>query len=171
MLINRRNVVKDPSKSVAPCEEFFMLVVEAHVLAAAMHFFKMRSLEDTPSEEFFPTDRIQKDSLQWCRALMDALQKLTMQFVDLNITFKENCSTVPQGQADTVQEYAGEVLSLGLLVMEFNDTIHKGDRSRILHCWLYCHCLRPLTQLITPLRHSLSLHRRNIYSARGWQCN
>jgi hypothetical protein len=38
-LINRRNVVKDPSKSVAPCEEFFLLVVETHILAATMQLF------------------------------------------------------------------------------------------------------------------------------------
>jgi len=52
MLVNRRNVVKDPSKSVAPCEELFLLVVETHILAAAMQRFGMSSLEDKPSVLF-----------------------------------------------------------------------------------------------------------------------
>lgn len=34
-LINRRNVVK-PKKDVAACEDFFELVVEAHIVTAAM---------------------------------------------------------------------------------------------------------------------------------------
>ena len=49
-LINRRNVLKDPSKGVAACEEFFYLVVQAHILAAAMHTFDMKSLDDMPCE-------------------------------------------------------------------------------------------------------------------------
>ena len=135
-IINRRNVVKDPSTSVAPCEEFFLVVVEAHVLAAAMHLFRMISLEDTPSERFFPTE-CQMDSLQQHKVLMIALHTLIKQFVHLEVAFKENSATVTQDQVDTIEEYAHEVLSLGLLLMEFNDAIHEGNGSRILRCWRY----------------------------------
>ena len=38
---------------------------------------------------------------------------------------------------DAVKEYAKEVLSLGLLFMEFNDSIREGDGCRILRCWRY----------------------------------
>ena len=51
-LINWRNVIKD-SKNVAACEDFILLLAEAHILAAAMTLFGMESLEDTPSHEMF----------------------------------------------------------------------------------------------------------------------
>ena len=41
------------------------------------------------------------------------------------------------GGRDGVCEYAQEVLSLGLLYMEFNDAIREGDGKRILRCWRY----------------------------------
>ena len=136
-MINRRNVVKDPSKSVSPCEEFFQLVVEAHVLTAAMQLFGMTSVNDTPSSTFFPEGSSRLDSLQRRRILMNGLHELTKQFVDLNFTFQEGHSPKDPDQADSVEEYAHEVLSLGLLLMEFNDAIREGDGSRIFRCWRY----------------------------------
>lgn len=133
-LINRRNVINDPSRSVAPCEDFLLLVVEAHALAAAMHLFGMSSLEDTPSDEFFPHD-CARDSLQKRRVLMNALRALTKKFIHLKVEFKE--SIVVPDQIDAVEEYACETLSLGLLLMEFNDAIHEGDGSRIFRCWRF----------------------------------
>ena len=44
-LINQRNVVKEPTDNVAASEDFIQLVVEAHILAAAMKVFNMRTLE------------------------------------------------------------------------------------------------------------------------------
>ena len=34
------------------CEDFFLLLTEAHILAAAMTNFGMESLDDTPSFQF-----------------------------------------------------------------------------------------------------------------------
>ena len=136
-LINRRNVVKKPSKSVAPCEDFFLLVAEAHILEAAMNLFSMNSLDDTPSEEFFPAQSVELDSLQRRRILLDALHKLLRRFVDLSVTFQEDVCSNEQRQVDTVHEYAKEVLSLGLLLLEFKDSVHEGDGNRILRCWRY----------------------------------
>ena len=34
-------------------------------------------------------------------------------------------------------EYAKEVLSLGLMYMEFQDAIREGDGQRVLRCWKY----------------------------------
>ncbi len=52
-VINRRNVKKDPSDNMTACEDFFLLVVEAHILTAAMTVFGMRSVDDQPSSAFF----------------------------------------------------------------------------------------------------------------------
>ena len=38
--------MRDPSKNVAASEDFFMLVLESHVLVPYMTVFKMASVED-----------------------------------------------------------------------------------------------------------------------------
>ena len=45
-LINRRNVVTDPKKDMNACEDFFELITNAHILAAAMQKFNMNNLTD-----------------------------------------------------------------------------------------------------------------------------
>jgi len=125
--------VKDPSKGVAPCEEFFLLVVETHVLAAAMHLFQMTSLDDTPSSTYFPKGSADLGSLERRRVLMKALQVMMKRYVDLTVTYDSK----PQSEDDHVRAYACEVISLGLLLMEFNDAIREGDGTRILRCWKF----------------------------------
>ena len=136
-LINRRNVLKDPSKGVAACEEFFYLVVQAHILAAAMHTFDMKSLDDTPCEKYFPSGCTQMDSLQRRRVLLDATKSVYTSFVDLDLVFSEDVNSDRQQPLDTVNEYAKEVLSLGLLFLEYCDSIREGDGDRIFRCWRY----------------------------------
>lgn len=38
-------------------------------------------------------------------------------------------------ERDHVVQYAKVLLTVGLLLMEFNDSIHEGDGLRILRCW------------------------------------
>ena len=40
-------------------------------------------------------------------------------------------------QVDTVYNYAREVISLGLLLFEFDDGVHEGDGDRIIRCWCF----------------------------------
>jgi len=42
-----------------------------------------------------------------------------------------------QADKDGVLEYASEVLSLGLLYLEFTDAIKEADGDRILRCWRF----------------------------------
>ena len=63
-VVNRRNVKKDPSKAVTACEEFFEMIVEAHVVSAAMTVFDMSSIEDIPSNTFFSSDSTNENSLE-----------------------------------------------------------------------------------------------------------
>ena len=45
-------------------------------------------------------------------------------------------------ELDGVHDYAKDTLVLGLLFMEFNDSIREGDGDRIIRCWkFYFHCL------------------------------
>ena len=41
---------------------------------------------------------------------------------------------------DNILSYACEVLTLGLLYLQFVDGIREGDGSRILKCWKYFWC-------------------------------
>ena len=52
--INRRNVVQKPLKDFNACEDFFILVVECHILAASMEMMKVKTKEDTPSTSLIP---------------------------------------------------------------------------------------------------------------------
>ena len=129
--------MKDPSKSVTTCEEYFVLVVEAHILQAAMTLFGMKSLEDTPNEKYFPAEFVQLNLQQQHCIFAGAISKLLSQYVDLNVTFSQSVCSGAENQIDTINEYAMEVISLGLLLLEFNDSVREGDGDRILRCWRY----------------------------------
>lgn len=138
-LLNRRNVRKDPTDDVNACEDFFMTVTEGHILAVVMEEFGMSSLEDTPSCTIFPEDSADFDPLLRRNLTMKALAKVVQRFVDISTpsTNSPGSSNDKSTIVDTVQEYAIDTLSLGLLYMEFADAIREGDGSRILRCWRY----------------------------------
>ena len=107
-----------------------MLVVKAHILEAAMNVFGMKSLDDTPSQELFPTESVEAHSLQR-RIFLNGIHKLFARFVDLSLTFNEDVECEDHRNVDTVHEYAKEVVSLGLLLFEFNDSVREGDRNQL----------------------------------------
>ena len=130
-IINRRNVTRSPSGNVTASEEFFLLVTEAHIITAAMTVFGMSSLDERPRAAEFPQRCEQQSTSIGRRVLLDAVDKLLSRFVDLKFC---NPSAPPE---DHVHAYACEILSLGLLLMEFNDAIREGDGTRIIRCWRY----------------------------------
>ena len=42
-----------------------------------------------------------------------------------------------QEENDTVFEYATDLMSLGMLYLEFRDAVREGDGSRVMRCWKY----------------------------------
>ena len=58
--------------------------------------------------------------------------EIVTKFVDLSVFSSEN---VQEDSTDHIYEYAKEVISLGLLYMEFQDSIREGDGERVLNCW------------------------------------
>ena len=140
-LLNRRNVTKNPTSNVSACEDFFIHVVEAHIVSACMTVFGMSSLHDAPSSEFLPDTPSQEDTIHTRRVLLDAVKKVMDTYVHLS--FNEPESQNEHGGCDSnrphdhILEYASDVLTLGLLYMEFVDGIHEGDGERILRCWRY----------------------------------
>ena len=64
---------------------------------------------------------------------------MLVRFVDLNLTFSEDVSEDDSNDVDTVHEYAKELndISLGLLLMNFNDAVREGDGDQIMRCWRF----------------------------------
>ncbi len=77
-LINRRNVKADTAGKFNETLDFFQLVVECHIMAAAMHFFSMKSLDDTPSTNTLPS-AIKPDQ-QW-KVLSECVTKIVNRYV------------------------------------------------------------------------------------------
>ena len=60
-LINRRNVASDITGRFNESSDFFELVVDCHILSAAMSYFGMYSTDDTPSKNDVPRNIPSKD--------------------------------------------------------------------------------------------------------------
>ena len=113
------------------CEDFFIVIVVCHVLCAAMKMLDMDTLDSFPdgieSEWVFETQEERRQKLHSI-----ALEVVTT-FTDFSVFQSE---LEPNG-VDYVCEYAKEVLTHGLLYMEYQDAIREGDGERVLECWKY----------------------------------
>ena len=87
-------MVKDPSDNVTECEEFFILSVEAYIVAAAMTVFGMTSTDEKPSVMFFPDESHSLDLLQRRNILLLALREVIDRFIDLSYGEENVESTV-----------------------------------------------------------------------------
>ena len=72
------------------------------------------------------------DSIKKPSVLLLAVKELSNRFVDLSFTMNPQSKPDKTVKHDHVQEYAKEVLSMGLLLMEFVDSIQEGDGERII---------------------------------------
>ena len=150
-LINRRNITKKPDTNVAASEDFLTTVVEGHIVAAAMEILGMSSPDSRPSKVYFPDGCEKLDSLGKKKILMLACLSVIDQFVEIeppsifSPTQSDTTSseaptptpTLPACKPDLIGAYSCNLLSLGLLFMEFNDGIREGDGERIIRCWRY----------------------------------
>jgi L1 cell adhesion molecule like protein len=136
-LINRRNVTADPTSRVSACEDFFLHVLEVHILTACMTEFKMSSVNASPSTSVFSVASAKSDTLSRRRILLGAIRKVLEKHVKFSLPEDNpSCREVHECK-DHVLEYAREVLRLGLLYMELVDGIREGDGERIMQCWRY----------------------------------
>ena len=115
------------------CEDFFTSVVEAHILAAAMSQFKMSSLQDEPDGILFSDDCCKLKLEQRSNTVLLEVGNIIDEYVD--VSFGQDGKKAED--VDHVLSYAREVLTLGLLYLEFVDAIRNSDGSRILRCWKF----------------------------------
>ena len=131
-LINRRNVRNKPDKDVNACEDFFLSFVRSHIIAAAISLFGMESHDSRPDENIFPPDHEDHDIADKTTILLAAADLVVHQFVDISYGTSHKTAHL-----DHKQEYAKEVMTMGLFYLEFQDAIREGDGHRVIRCWKY----------------------------------
>lgn len=121
-------------KSFDACEDFFTLVVECHVIVAAMTMLGMKTTDDIPSVQYAAQG---EDT--WMLPASDrekVLSKVTEDLAEKYVNIGYN-STLSNSSTDKVQSYARQILSLGCFYLEFKDGIREGDGLRVLRCYRY----------------------------------
>ena len=98
----------------------------------------MSPFDDMPLESKVTHDIWMEDDDVRKNLLSDIARHIVEEHVDLATEFKA-CSSEFDGSdcAGTVLQYAREVLSLGLLILEFKDAVREGDGDRVLLVWKY----------------------------------
>ena len=130
-MVHRKNVRNDPEKDVNACEDFLISTVQSHILSAAMTIFGVDSLDDQPDVNMFPEH--DQDIPDKITVLKSAVDILVHNFVD--IAQRKGRKQKSKDNLDHTQEYAKELLSLGLFYLKFQDAIREGDGLRVLRCW------------------------------------
>lgn len=113
-LLNRSAVPTDPADNMKASEDFLLVVLHGHVVAAAKAILT----------EFATTD-----VLSLSKAIVDRFVKITVP--------SSSVATVKNDKVDKVCMYAMEVLTLGLLWHNFHDSIKEGDGERIIRNWKF----------------------------------
>ena len=130
--------MSDPAKDFNACDDFIVLVITSHILAASLEVLSMQSLDDIPVLPLLPPELQNEPQNMWM--LMDSQQKQVLNHiagavVDRFIHFQFHEAS--QRYQDSVQDYAIHLLSLGCFYIEYADAIREGDGDRVLRCWRY----------------------------------
>ena len=137
-LINRRNVVKNVKTDMNVCEDFFELIVTGHIVTCAMEFLGMSTPDESPSRfGVLPVDAWIKDDNERKQLLMDVASHIVEHNVNLSTSFCDSTFSELPSAFDSVFSYSCETLSLGLLYLEFKDSIKEGDGDRVMRVRKY----------------------------------
>ncbi len=136
-LIDRRNVKTKPKSDVNAAEDFLKVVVVGYIIgyiiAAVMTYLGMSSFS---AESIVPHDIWMEDDAVRQAKIKDIAKHIVNEYVCLATEFKEHKSK-PDSSYGTVLEYSREVLSLGILFLDFKDAVREGDGDRVLLVWKY----------------------------------
>ena len=136
--INRTDVVKNPKSNFNACDDFLEIVVNAHVVSAALATLKMSNLEDQPSASVIG---IPSSENLWTYPNDERkaiLRSVCEKIVNNFINFSFNTPQTNRGEVhDEIHNYACNFLSLGCFYLAYKDAIKEGDGMRVLECWRY----------------------------------
>ena len=94
----------------------------------------MSSLNDIPLSSVLSHDLWMQDDEVRRKILNDIALHVVNQHVDVAIVFKDPSSKETPG---TAYDYACEVLTLGLFIMNFKDAVRQGDGEHVLLLWKF----------------------------------
>ena len=109
---HRTNVPRDQEKDMNTAEDFMLLMLHTHVVAAAKAIVNIQ-----------PVESVQE------------LAKLVIVNCTRFPAFDDSVPSTPTTAVDSVYVYATELLTLGLIWHGFHDAIREGDGERILQYW------------------------------------
>lgn len=94
---------KDTSGRFNESLDFFQLVVECHIMAAAMHFFSFSTLEGTPSTNAFSMMMGKNDREKW-RVFKSVLTKLVHRYVLITKVASDFTTPCPPASLNVVTQ-------------------------------------------------------------------
>ena len=152
VLINRQNIPKKVKDDPNAVEDFIDVVVDAHIVAAALAFFSMESTKSIPTKniniaaiESLPLKERQHRLLQ---AVGNLVSKYVLHHVHTNVASpssthdqthipEEAVSDLITKGEDYKLNYATAVLGMGLLARNFHDSSKQSDGDRLIRCWKF----------------------------------
>ena len=102
----------------------------------------MSELSDIPSSTIVSHDIWMEEDSVRRKVLLDISNHVVSEHVSLATAFS-HCSAQGEG---TTYDYASEVLTLGMFIMNFKDAVREGDGEHILVLWKYMMLLFKATQ-------------------------
>ena len=130
--------VKD---NMSAAQDFYSLVSDAHIVAAAMSHYEMSSLESVPVGIEVPNDptKLHDFMTQTVGTLVDKYVLKFTETTTLSNDATEIPATTPQAsnKEDKVINYASLVIGYGLMAENFHNAWREGDGGRILRCWKF----------------------------------
>ena len=149
-VIHRSNVPSTVKNNFSAAQDFFDLVLEAHVVAAAMKFFGMSSMENLPTNHVFPPNHDASSTSNRKQYLNDTVgtfvDEFILHYVDTVTTLRQAMQTPTPAmeghspdtrEEDGIFNYARSVLAHGLLAFDLHDASRHGDGRRIYRCWKF----------------------------------
>ena len=147
--LQRHKVPKDVKKDFRAVNDFIQLLVDSHIIAAAMNFFEMDSLESEPRKNKFPSMLGKPDKMKYLKRIVGKfVDKYVLNFEAessalLSSTESEHqhqpsaCDIPSRQEADGVFNYACRLLTYGLLPRKFQDATDNGDGKRTCRLWKF----------------------------------
>ncbi len=159
-LINRRNVTKCVKNDVNANEDFLEVCFTGYLIAAVMSLLGMTDMNGMPISSMVSPDSWMEDKSVQSSILMKIASRLVDTNVDMHTDFCDSSDIGTEAQLTkescTVQSYTKEVLSLGLLFLNFKDAIKEGDGIVYFACGsIFCFCSELLNILTMPKKLSL----------------
>ena len=133
-LINRPKITSKVKQNFTAVQDFFSVILDSHITAAALQLFGMKSPTDDPTLHCFEGDLQHATSEAKAQYFSKCVDTIVTRFVLHHVQTLENENSI---SPDGVSEYACSVIGLGLMARNFSNAIHEGDGERLLRCWKF----------------------------------